>query len=125
MSKIPRKDKPADIRFEIGAICISIKIEDAQIKEGIRAYYRDYLSHKKPDISINVEDKNFLKPNLNTVFLKTRSFQSGKDNGRFFLYFPRPDRPSLARFNTVVNKVEFYTQDNSGSLLFYLLPRAN
>lgn len=113
----------ADLKFEIGKVCLSLRVKHPEIRRRVKLHYKNYVSSKRPDISVNIEYRDFLKrPNLKSLLFQTRSWRLYRENGSLFLYFPARGKPSLARLNKRLNKVEFYTKNPSGQFLLYLFP---
>lgn len=120
---IKKIDNQKELRFEIGRVCLSLKVKHPEIRKRVRLHYKDYVSNRKPDIYIDIEYKDFFKkPNLKSLLFQTPSWKLGRENGHFILYFPGRNRVSLARFNDKSNYFKFYTEDPSGQLLLYLFP---
>ncbi len=121
--KINNKNKQGEIKFVIGSICVSMKIEDSVIRKRLEGYYRNFITQKDPDITVYIERKKISgKNNLRAFRFQNRAWRLDIENGRILLYFPRGNKSSLAKFNTDLNEIYFYTQDPSGQLLLYLFP---
>lgn len=111
-----------EIKFKIGKVCVSTKIDFSPAKERVREHYKEFIATEKPDLYIDTKYKDFQMPNFDNVLCETRTWKLTKEADDFLFYFPGRGLNSLAKFNSKLKKIDFYTQDSSGQLLLYLLP---
>lgn len=109
---MPEKD---ELRYEIGKVCLSFNVKHPGIKRLIESSYKDYASHKKPDICIDIEHRDHLiKPDFESLIFKTPFWKIGRQNRNLFLYIPDKRGSYLMRFNKTLDKLKCYTQSVSG-----------
>jgi len=121
---MPGNKKLTKFSFTIAGITVSIQSKSTQIKERLAPIYKDYFSHKNPDLRINVKDaKPPRRTALERLIFQARSLRLEKEKGSFLLYLPAGKNHPLVKFQPSLREVKFYSQSAQDvSLLSYLLP---
>ncbi len=111
------------LKIAIGDIGIIMHFHEHRIKRQLEAHYKKFISNKTTDIEINVKCEDFSAPKFRRLLLKNRSWEFGEGKNCYAFYFPRKGFSSLAKINNRLINIQFYTQDSSYQLLFYLFPQ--
>lgn len=110
------------IKTTIGNINLGFDIQQPLIRRRVIQHYKKFVSEKDPDILIKVKNEDF------NIVLEGKPIIGGKDweiyerKANKFIYFKNDLTESLAKCNSTLELINFYTQDKKGQLLLYLFP---
>lgn len=113
-----------ELKYEIGGMTLLFKTESPVMGGRIKSHYKDYVSDRPPDITIEIKQiKSLARPLLSKVTYRTPLWTLGLQGGLPLLYF-HINRiiPCIGKFNKDMRRVDFYTSDTQGQLFLYLIP---
>jgi hypothetical protein len=108
-----------EVRIAIGDVCVSVNVSDVAIRNRLQEKYKDFLSRKKVNIQVYCKNIAFSEPQFDEVLYETSFYKVGKIGGNFVLFFLYLS--SLLKFNKKLNRVIYYSQDQTGHYLINLL----
>ncbi len=115
-------NKNLELKFEFGRVGVAFNIKHPRIRKQIALRYKDFASHKKPQVHIDIEYKNLLNPDRNSFIYKSNAWILASKNGYLFMYFPTREICSVVKFDKRLKRIKFYTKDLSGQSVLYHLP---
>ncbi|NQT46871.1 MAG: hypothetical protein HQ593_05290 [Candidatus Omnitrophica bacterium] len=111
------------IKIEVADTCFSLNLQHPIAEERLLSHYKDFLSHKFPQICINVKFVSKItksEKDFGSLIYQTKIWRLYRNGQEWFLFFLGG---SLAQFSIPPKDVEFLAEGpKEWQHLFYILP---